>query len=178
MFKDRIKELRRVQAKQLVPNPKNWRTHPAKQRKALQGILNEIGYADALLARELPDGSLQLLDGHLRAETTPNQAVPVLILDLDDNEADKFLAVFDPLTNLAGTNQPFLDGLIAAIETENEAVQTLLQSLSGTDNLDALRSVSVPELFQLVITCEDESGQQTLYEEFTKRELPCKIVNL
>ena len=46
----------RVRAGDLQPNPKNWREHPKAQREALQGLLAEIGYADALLARELPDG--------------------------------------------------------------------------------------------------------------------------
>ena len=66
-IRDRIKELRRVKADRLRPHPKNWRTHPQRQQDALRGILAEIGYADALLARELPDGSLELIDGHLRA---------------------------------------------------------------------------------------------------------------
>ncbi len=69
--RDRIKELRRVKASRLRPHPKNWRTHPVAQQDALRGVLAEIGYADALLARELPDGSLELVDGHLRAEITP-----------------------------------------------------------------------------------------------------------
>jgi hypothetical protein len=90
-IRDRIKELRRVKAKDLTPNPKNWRVHPKAQAAALRGLLSEIGYADALLARELPDGRLQLIDGHLRAETTPNAMVPVLILDVTDSEADKIL---------------------------------------------------------------------------------------
>jgi len=77
--RNRVRELRRVKAADLVPNPKNWRTHPKGQQDALRGILAEVGYADALLARELPDGSLMLVDGHLRAETTPEQEVPVLI---------------------------------------------------------------------------------------------------
>ena len=84
-FRDRIKELRRVAARELVPNPKNWRRHPARQAAALRGVLQEIGYADALLARLLPDGRLMLIDGHLRAETTPDQLVPVLVLDVDEN---------------------------------------------------------------------------------------------
>jgi hypothetical protein len=40
---------------------------------------------------------LQILDGHLRANTTPDAFVPVLIVDLDDKEADKVLTTFDPL---------------------------------------------------------------------------------
>jgi len=88
-IRDRIKELRRVKAATLRPHPRNWRPHPPAPRDALRGMLAEIGYADALLARELPDGSLELIDGHLRAETTPESDVPVLVLDLEPSEADK-----------------------------------------------------------------------------------------
>src|SRR5437879_2420739 len=66
-IRDRIEELRRVRARDLRPNPRNWRVHPKPQVDALRSLLSEIGYADALIARELPDGSLELIDGHLRA---------------------------------------------------------------------------------------------------------------
>ncbi len=96
-IRDRIKELRRVKASELFASPRNWRTHPQAQQDALRGVLAEVGYADALLARELPDGGLELIDGHLRAETTPDQEVPVLVLDVDQDEANKLLTVLDPL---------------------------------------------------------------------------------
>jgi len=96
-IRDRIKELRRVRAGDLRPHPKNWRTQPEEQQNALRGILAEVGYVDALMVRELPDGSLQIVDGYLRAETTPDSDVPVLIVDLNDAEAEKVLATFDPL---------------------------------------------------------------------------------
>lgn len=100
-IRDRIKELRRVKAADLRPNPRNWRTHPQEQQDALRGILAEVGFADALLARELPDGSLELVDGHLRAETTPDLEVPVLVLDLNEAEAAKVLATLDPLAAMS-----------------------------------------------------------------------------
>jgi hypothetical protein len=93
-IRDRIKELRRVPAAHLRPNPRNWRTHADAQRDALRGVLAEVGYADALLARELDDGALELVDGHLRAEMTPDAIVPVLVLDVTAEEADKL-----PLTS-------------------------------------------------------------------------------
>lgn len=99
--RDRVKELRRVRASELRPNPKNWRLHPTAQHDALRGILAEVGYVDALLAREAEDGSLELIDGHLRAETTPETEVPVLILDVTEAEADKILATFDVLPGMA-----------------------------------------------------------------------------
>ena len=137
-IRDRIKEFRRVKASQLRPHPKNWRTHPAAQQDALRGVLAEIGYAGALLARELPDGSLELIDGHLRAETTPDVEVPVLVLDLDEREAAKLLALHDPLAGMAEANDEVLAELLAHVETENDAVQSLLDQMLGDS--DVLRT--------------------------------------
>ena len=67
-IRDRIKELRRVPARELRVHPRNWRTHPEAQQEALRGLLQELGYCDALITRELPDGGLELIDGHLRRE--------------------------------------------------------------------------------------------------------------
>ena len=129
IIRDRIKELRRVKAGQLRPHARNWRTHPKSQQDALRGVLAEVGYADALLARELPDGTLELIDGHLRAETTPDMDVPVLILDLDEEEAAKLLALHDPLAAMAESNNDALAELIAHVETDNEAIRSLLDTM-------------------------------------------------
>ena len=51
-------------------------------------MLAEVGYSDALLLRELPDGGLMIIDGHLRVETTPNAIVSVLVLDVTEEEAE------------------------------------------------------------------------------------------
>jgi len=69
-IRNRVKELRMVKASELLANPKNWRKHPDSQRRNLQAVVKEIGFADALLARETPEG-LMLIDGHLRSELDP-----------------------------------------------------------------------------------------------------------
>ena len=51
-IRDRIVELRRVRAGDLKAHAKNWRRHPERQQKAMRAVLKEIGFADALLARE------------------------------------------------------------------------------------------------------------------------------
>jgi hypothetical protein len=134
-IRDRVRELRRVRAGDLTPNPKNWRTHPKAQADALRGILAEVGYADALLARELPDGSLILVDGHLRAETTPEQEVPVLVLDIDEAEADKLLLSLDPLAALAETNAVALDSLLREVDTGSEGLQQMYANLAEAAEL-------------------------------------------
>jgi DNA modification methylase len=135
LVRDRIREFRRVSASRLRPNPRNWRTHPKGQREALQGVLAEIGYADALLARECEDGTLMLVDGHLRAETTPDAEVPVLVLDLTEAEADKLLATLDPLAAMAGADRDRLDALLRDVQTSSAAVADLLTELAEANGI-------------------------------------------
>src|SRR6266540_6569644 len=111
-IRDRVVELIRVPASELLPNPANWRRHPDHQRAALRGLLRQIGYADALLARR-DGGALVLIDGHLRQSLDPEQVVPVLVLDVDEAEADLLLATLDPLAGLAGANSDALRDLLS-----------------------------------------------------------------
>jgi DNA modification methylase len=129
-IRDRIKELRRVKASELIPNPKNWRTHPVAQQDALKGILAEVGFAGAVLVRELDDGSLMLIDGHMRAETTHDQEIPVLILDVDEAESDKLLATFDPIAAMAESDAHALDALLRNVDTGSEALSKMLAELA------------------------------------------------
>jgi DNA modification methylase len=130
-IRDRIKEFRRVRARDLIPHPRNWRRHPKSQVAALRGLLSEIGYAAALLVRELPDGRLMIIDGHMRAETTPDAIVPVLVLDVTEDEADKILLTHDPLGAMAESDAARIKALLATVQTEDRAVQDLLKNTAG-----------------------------------------------
>lgn len=183
-IRDRITELRRVRAGDLVPNPRNWRTHPAAQQDALRGVLAEIGYASALLVRELPDGSLQLIDGHLRAEMTPDAQVPVLVLDVTAVETDKLLLTLDPLSTLAERDDLRLAELLATVKTDNTAVQSLLDGLTTTDLPPELEStndrpeIDIPESYQVIVECPNESQQQEVYERLTQEGYNCRLAML
>jgi hypothetical protein len=183
-IRDRIKELRRVKASQLRPHPKNWRIHPRAQQEALRGLLAEIGYAAALLARVLPDGSLELIDGHLRAETTPDTEVPVLIVDLDEPEAAKLLALHDPLASMAETDQTVLASLLGDVDSRNASVQTVLAQLLAVSGVpcptapESAEEIPIPEAFQVVIECRDEDQQRGLFERLKGEGYRCRLLNL
>jgi hypothetical protein len=130
MNKDRIKELKRVKASELIPNPKNWRTHPIAQKNALSSVLDSIGYADAVLARETDDG-LMLIDGHMRAELTPDEEIPVLVLDITEQESDLLLATHDPISAMAGKDDLILKNLLSDITAQSEPLNDLLTELAG-----------------------------------------------
>jgi DNA modification methylase len=132
-IRDRIVGLKRVKASQLVPNARNWRTHPEFQRDALKGVLAEIGFAAPLIARQREDGKLVLIDGHLRAETVPDMEVPVVVLDVTAAEADKLLLTLDPMAALAGRDDANLKALLDEVEFESQAVQKMLEGLGGPE---------------------------------------------
>ena len=183
--RDRIKELRRVRAADLRPNPRNWRVHPPQQQEALRGVLAEIGYADALLARELPDGTLMLVDGHLRAETTPDSIVPVLVLDVDEAEADKILLTLDPLASMATASEERLRHLLAEVQTDNAALSGLFESLakergswSGEQGAPNPGEVNIPESYQVVVECRDEDDQKVVFERMRAEGYRCRVLTL
>lgn len=134
-IRDRIKELRRVPANELRPNPKNWRTHPEKQLNAIRGVLAEVGFAGAELARELEDGTLELIDGHARAEVAGTAEVPVLVLDVNEAEANKILATFDPIGAMADSDAAKLDAVLRDVETANEDLSQMIADLADSAGL-------------------------------------------
>src|ERR687886_1405404 len=102
-IRNRIKGHRRVRAGDLVPHEWNFRLHPELQRRALEALYREVGFARSLLAYELPDGRLKLIDGHLRRQLDPDAEVEVEVLDVSDEEARALLLSIDPLASLAQT---------------------------------------------------------------------------
>lgn len=129
-IRSRVIELRRVPAASLVPHPQNWRKHGNAQRAALEAILKEVGVADAVLTRILPDGRLQILDGHLRSDVLKDAEVPALVLDLNDEEAKKLLLTLDPLAAMAGADAENLDALLKEVSFDEAALNKLIGGLA------------------------------------------------
>ena len=134
-MRDRIVDLRRVPAGELLANPANWRSHPAEQRTALSRMLNEIGLVDAVIARETAEG-LQLIDGHLRADIAGDEPLPVLIVDLDDAEAAEALATLDPISALAVADVDRLSDLIDTIGAEPMDYTSLYGTLAPVELIE------------------------------------------
>jgi hypothetical protein len=145
-IRDRIKELRRVPADQLQPNPKNWRKHPESQANALRGVLAEVGIASAVLARETAEGGLMLIDGHLRTETLHNAEIPVLVLDVTEEEADKILATFDPLGAMAESDADALRALLEEVETGSQELADMLTALAEDAGVFNAAEAMAPDL--------------------------------
>jgi hypothetical protein len=162
-IRDRIKEFKRIDPALIRPNPKNFRTHPKFQRDVLQGVLDDVGIVDAVLVRELDDGTYMLIDGHLRVETITGQDVPALVLDIDPREADEVLAVFDPIGELAGLDKVKFVALLDDFSSTDASVQALCASLAEVETkmreeADATSDGDMKDDGQSGMTCP-ECGQ-------------------
>jgi len=132
-LRNRVIERRRMLGSELAPNPKNFREHGPEQTAALRAVLNEIGMAGELLAykSERGGGALTLINGHKRSGDFPTELWDVAITDLNDAEADKLLAVLDPITNMAGSNPAQLNALCSAIDAETAELQALIDQIGA-----------------------------------------------
>ena len=179
-IKNRIVGHRRIRAGDLVPHELNWREHPPSQRAALEALLDEIGFARSLLAYELPDGRLKLIDGHLRREVDPEQVVEVEIVNLNDDEARKLLLSLDSVAGLATANAEAVTALRKLTTTDTPALAALWDSLAdavaATETTLREATAEPVEQYLVLITCRDEAHQIELLERFQAEGLSSKAL--
>ena len=158
-MRNRVKELRFVKASELTPCADNWRLHPKRQRDLMKSVLQTIGYADA--------------------------EVPVLIVDLNANEAKELLLVHDPIGAMAERDDEAVARLLEDFEATNETLERFIGEefnvVLPNDDAESLQEpkpVAIPNLFQIIVECEDETEQRECFEELTRSGRKCRVVNL
>lgn len=119
----------------LLDNPANFRRHGDSQRLAMDGALTELGWIQRVIVNRTTG---RIIDGHLRAELArrEGQQVPVLYVDLTEDEERVALATVDPIAAMAETDQTALDELLDSIEVTDPALEAMLDELraGGEDN--------------------------------------------
>ncbi len=180
-IRNRIKAHRRVRAGDLVPHELNYRLHPDAQKSALEALYREVGFARSLLAYELPDGRLKLIDGHLRRDLDPDMLVDVEILDVTEDEARALLLSIDPLAALAQTQEQLHDRLLELAPPVPPDLQAVWEATADA-NLQALamprpaESAAIPEQFLILIKCRDEQQQVEWLRRFQSEGMECRAL--
>jgi DNA modification methylase len=76
-----------------------------------------------------------LIDGHLRADVMPEQEVTVLVLDVNEEEADKLLISLDPLAAMATADGQRLNELLETVRSDDAAILALLDGIRAKEGL-------------------------------------------
>ncbi len=176
--RNRIREHRQVRAGDLHPHPRNWRQHPDDQRDLLRALYTEVGFARSLLAYERDDGQLQLIDGHLRRELTPDALVTVEVLDVNEQEAAKLLLSLDPLAQLVVPDADTFAGLLTSVATENADLKAFWQGLSDhpakLPEPEPTEVAALPQSFLILVGCPTAEVQEQLLARLLAEGYDCK----
>jgi len=121
---------------QIQFNPRNWRVHPLNQQNALDGVLETVGWAQQVVVNKRTGN---LVDGHLRCQLAARKGektIPVVYVDLSEEEEALVLATIDPIAAMATTDKQKLDELFAGIESDNENVKKMLDDIAEKERLE------------------------------------------
>lgn len=111
---------------QLLANPANWRIHPREQQEALTRILDRVGWVQRVIVNRRTG---HVVDGHLRvalAISRGEPSIPVIYVDVDEDEERLLVAALDPLSALAVTDDEKLLELLRSIKDEETELVTLV----------------------------------------------------
>lgn len=117
-----------VDPAELTANPLNFRTHGIDQQRALTGAIERLGWIQRVIVNKRTG---LIVDGHLRAKLAQrhNQPVPVIYVDLDEEEERIALSTVDPIAAMAGRDDATLAALLQGIESGNAQLDAFLDHL-------------------------------------------------
>lgn len=184
-YKNRIVGNDEVPPDQLVANPYNWRTHGKDQREALNGSLRSVGWVQQVIVNRVTG---HVVDGHARVELALQNnepTIPVLYVELSENEEKLILATLDPIGALAGRDVQLLEQLMREVSTDDAALQKLLADmaedagivppdLGGDDGGNDEGNYS--EQYGVIVMCENAGDQEEKYNALVAMGYECKVV--
>ena len=143
-------------ATQLLANPSNWRIHSSQQQKALGAVLDEVGWVQRVIVNQRTG---HVVDGHLRVALaiSKGEKVPVVYIDVSEDEERLILATIDPLSAMAGTDEDLLAALRGAMLPEYVDIAELCKAapevtggqVEGEDDAPPVSSTPVSVLGDL-----------------------------
>lgn len=168
---------------QLLANPKNWRTHPKEQQAALGGLLKEVGVVQSVIVNKRTG---YVVDGHARiglAMKEGQKSIPVVYVDLSDEEEALVLATLDPIGALAGRDAAQLEALLQEVSTEDADLQQLLDALIPQDlpeeNGEPVQDEgdsAYQEQYGVIVMCRNAKEQEENYNHLVSMGYECKVV--
>ena len=114
----------------LLANPKNWRIHPKSQQDALTGMLSEVGWVQRVIVNKRTGF---VVDGHMRVEVAISAGeaeVPVLYVDLSEEEEAKVLATFDPISGMAAMDEEKFRELLSEVEFASKEARAAVERVA------------------------------------------------
>ena len=125
---------------QLMANPGNYRIHPKYQQDVMLDMLDTVGWIQRIIVNKRTG---HIVDGHLRAMLAIREGeteIPVIYVDLSDEEERIALAAMDPLSALAVVDQEKLGDLLNEVNLEYGEMGEFFDSLRDESEASKLKT--------------------------------------
>jgi len=135
-WQNRILSLDHVDPKTLIENPLNFKEHPDLQRRMMEGILDDVGWVDTVLVNKRTG---HVIDGHMRLKLAIERGeatVPVLYIDVDEEEESNILATLDPVGTFAKERSEMVSSILENVNTKNANVLDLLERVAKRNRVE------------------------------------------
>jgi hypothetical protein len=185
LWQSRILGEELVDPSSINPHPHNWRVHGDGQQRVLSGLLEEVGWVAPVIVNRRTE---RLVDGHLRVEMAiahKEPTIPVLYVDLSEEEEALVLASLDPVGALATADLGALAELRALVDTDNADILSFLATLGDTEASAFPQDMNQPTLVDLpsrdekwgiILSCDSELHQKELLTRLTNEGYTCRAL--
>lgn len=122
-------------ASQFTAHPNNWRKHPQRQRSAVRGSLDSLGWVDVVIENKTTG---HVVDGHERiwnALKNGDAEVPYIEVELTEAEEAQALLSLDAIAALAETDGDNVQALLEQVQTDNADVMKFLTDFAAESGL-------------------------------------------
>lgn len=171
----------------LLANPQNWRIHPQNQHRAIEATMGSIGWIQEVIVNVTTG---HLVDGHLRVmaamRADDDRPVPVLYVELTEDEERAALATLDPIGELAEADTEALANLRFEIDSLPPELDELIEQLLGApetgqdDEIDIDPGLPDPledeGSLAVLVSADSEAQQSRIYDELQSMGFDVRVV--
>jgi hypothetical protein len=144
-WRSRIVGSGEVKPDDLVANPFNWRIHPKYQRAAVEESLTTLGWIQQPIVNRLTG---HVIDGHLRVQAAiarNEPSIPVLFVELTEEEERQAIASLDPLSSLAVNDAELMRAALEGLDPGTPVLTEFFDTLRHEAEQSELKSANMNE---------------------------------
>ncbi len=168
-------EIREGSLSELIPDDKNMNRHTPYGMSLIEKSIRENGLGRSILV----DKDNRIIAGHGRvmaAKKLGLKKVPCVYIEgLTEEQYKAYILVDNKLTELGGWDFDLLNSELDDIDLDMSQFGFDIETDIKADTARTDLSDKIFDNFVVVIDCENEAGQESVYEQLTSEGYVCRL---
>lgn len=185
MIKNALK-ISMTETDKLIPYARNSRTHSSEQVAQIAASIKEFGFLNPIII----DGENGIIAGHGRVMAAQKLGLKELpcveAAHLTDAQRKAYVIADNKLALNAGWDYEMLKielGDLEALDFDLSVIgfddkETLKILGDGMDEIKAPTEDEYKEVYEVVVSCRDESEQEAIFQMMTAKGLKCRVLSM